>query len=303
MSLKPIEVPLPASVVLDEGAGGLPLLRVNSGLATAEIYLHGAHLAAWSPAGEEPVLWMSQDSRFDQTLPIRGGVPICFPWFGTGRDLRRAPVHGFARLAEWSLASASDLDGVVTLAFRLTDSDVTELPAASTWNHPFEMTYVVTIATELSVTLTVRNTGAADFSFEEALHTYFAVDDIDEVTIEDLDGARYLDRSAGADDAVVTQEGAVTFTAEVDRVYSSATTTTICGAGSGRNIRIAKYASADTVVWNPWSAKAAAMDDFDDDGWRSMVCVEAGNVVADAIHLPPGAAHAMGARYALIHSS
>ncbi|WP_127126236.1 D-hexose-6-phosphate mutarotase [Georgenia sp. SYP-B2076] len=294
-----ITVDLPTSVTLAEGGGGLPVLRVSSAVASGEVYLHGAHVSAYTPAHADPVIWMSRKSMFAPAEPIRGGVPICFPWFGGGRDPGMAPAHGFARLADWSLVGADDADGVVTLTLRLTDADVSGLPGVQAWAHPFEATYTVTFGAELGLELTVRNTGEEEYSFEEALHTYLHVKDVTAVTVEGLDGVRYLDKAPGAGPDLVTQEGPVTFTGETDRVYHSAASVTAVDPGSARIITVAKSSSANTVLWNPWTAKAAAMPDYDDAEWPAMVCVETANALDDAVTLPAGQSHTMSARIAV----
>jgi len=297
MAPAPISIDLPSSVSVAVTEAGMPRLRIATPTVEGEVYLQGAHITGWTPAGQRPVIWMSQDSLFQPQSPLRGGVPICFPWFGPGRDAKMSPPHGFARLANWSLVSAVDLDNDVTLTFRLTHADIPDLPAAADWAQEFELTYAVTFGAKLTVVLTVRNTGTTDFSYEEALHTYFAVDDITQVHVEGLDGARYLDKTATVRGNAPVQEGPVTFSNETDRVYDSSTATTIDDPTMNRSVRIVKYGSSNTVVWNPWQAKAAAMSDFDDDGWPNMVCVETANVLDLAISLRPGAAHAMATRY------
>jgi glucose-6-phosphate 1-epimerase len=294
---------LPDSVALVDGAGGLPLFRVSTPTTSGEVYLHGAHISAWAPPREDTVIWMSKASVFAPAEPIRGGIPICFPWFGPGRDAAMSPVHGFARLAQWALVGAEDSDGAVTLTFRLTDSEVAGLASVQFWPHPFELTYAVTFGAELAIDLTVRNTGEEAYSFEEALHTYFAVKDIAGVTIEGLDGLQFLDRAPNAPTEPAPQVGAVTFAGEIDRVYSSTGVSTIFDPAGRRVITVAKDRSANTVVWNPWSAKAAAMPDFGDDEWPKMVCVETANVLHHAVTLGAGDVHTMSTRYSVSHPS
>ena len=302
MTENSIIVDLPDSVELVDGPAGLSLLRLSTPVARGELYLQGAHISAWAPAGEAEVIWMSKASMFAPAQPLRGGVPICFPWFGPGRDSSMSPVHGYARLAEWSLASAEDVDGAVTLVLRLTDADVAGLPGAVKWQHPFELTYQVSFGVELAVALTVRNTGTEEFVFEEALHTYIAIGDIHQVRIEGLGGSQYLDRAPGAATERITQIGSVTFTGETDRLYYSASPASVIDIAGGRRLTVASDGSTNTVVWNPWIAKAAAMPDYGDEEWREMVCLEAANALVNAVTLNPGAEHTMSAQYAVDHS-
>jgi glucose-6-phosphate 1-epimerase len=134
-------VGLPDSVTIAEGEGGLPVLRVSAPAGVGQVYLHGAHVTAWAPSGKAPVIWMSRKSMFEPGQPIRGGVPICFPWFGPGRNGDRSPAHGFARLAAWTLTSARADGSTVTAALRLTDGDVADLPGTELWPHRFEADY------------------------------------------------------------------------------------------------------------------------------------------------------------------
>jgi glucose-6-phosphate 1-epimerase len=287
-----IRTTLPSSVSLEPGQGGLPRLTVVNPMARAEVYLHGAHVTAWQPAGHAPVLWMSRASYWDAARPIRGGVPICFPWFGAHPSDTSAPSHGFARLRDWTLIEArDDGQGATHLAFRLTG----DAPAPAAWPHPFEATFRVSVGPALLMTLEVRNPAAGAFSFEEALHTYFAVGDVRRVEITGLEGADYLDKVGGTTRRSQGPEP-IRFTAETDRVYlATQQACTISDPAQGRRIVVRKSGSDATVVWNPWVAKAKAMPDFGDDEWPGMVCVETGNVNVHAVTLAPGASHAMTA--------
>ena len=287
-----VTVALPSTVSLGPGQGGLPRLTIVNPIARAEVYLHGAHVTAWQPAGQAPVLWMSGASYWDAAKPIRGGVPICFPWFGAHATDTSAPSHGFARLRDWALVEArDDGHGATHLAFRLTHEPTP--PAA--WPHAFEATFRVSVGTALLMTLEVRNPGAEAFSFEEALHTYFAVGDVRRVEIAGLEGTAYLDKVGGTTRRRQGTEP-IRFTAETDRVYlETQQACTITDPAQDRRIVVRKSGSDATVVWNPWVAKAKAMPDFGDDEWPGMVCVETGNVNVHAVTLAPGASHAMTA--------
>ena len=253
----------------------------------AALYDHGAHLVHWQPQGVEPVLWMSDASALDDAAPIRGGVPICFPWFGAGRTGDQAPVHGFARIRPWTLDAVTEEPASTRLTYQL------DIDPSEAFPHRLRAAYAITFGETLELTLTVTNRGGAEASFEEALHTYFAVSDIHQVRVLGLDGATYLDKSPAGAGALVTQSGDVTFAGETDRVYSASTDVTIVDPGLHRSIVVSKQNSANTVVWNPWVAKSAAMPDFGDDEWPGMLCVEGANVGANAIVLAPGASHTM----------
>lgn len=281
---------LPDSVRLGPGTGGLEMLRVDGPEGWAEIFLHGAHVTAWGPTGSESVLWLSRSSRFDTRTAIRGGIPVCFPWFGQLDGHPDAPRHGFARTATWAVDGAHDDGHDVTVRLRLADSADTH---GSAWPHRFTAVCSVVVGARLSVSLEVTNTGDEAVTFEEALHTYLAVADVTATEVTGLEGVDYLDKTAHG--ATVTGEvGPVHVTGEVDRIYVGAPdVVTVHDVVGGRDLRVGKSGSGSTVVWNPWREGARATADIDDDGWATMLCVEASNVGPVAVRLEPGARHTM----------
>lgn len=260
----------------------------SSPAATGEAYDHGAHVTYWTPAGHEPVLWMSAASHYDDAQPLRGGVPICWPWFGPGRTKDMAPAHGFARVSPWTFEGTEETGDAVVATWTLTDA-----AAKGDAGGPFRATYRASFGSELELSLTVENTGDAEISYEEALHTYLAVGDINQVSVSGLDGATYLDKSPAGGPDPVTQSGDVTFTSETDRVYESGAPVTVTDPALGRTITVTTSGAANTVVWNPWVAKAVAMPDYGDDEWPQMVCLEGANALDNAVVLPPGESHTL----------
>ncbi|HEV7948735.1 MAG TPA: D-hexose-6-phosphate mutarotase [Glaciihabitans sp.] len=288
--------PLPASVLVDTGNGGLDRVLISAPTGSAEIYLQGAHITAFTPTGADRVIWMSEQAQYAPGKALRGGVPICFPWFAANKADATAPAHGFARVTPWELVDAHEIDDTVAVTFRLTDSDATR---ASAWPHKFEAHYTVTVGAELALTLTVTNLDDSSFAFEEALHTYLAVGDIRSVEIGGLEAFDYFDKVTGTEKKATGTP--ITFAGETDSVYAGAapTATVVDRSENGRAIAIDSEGSGSTVVWNPWIDKAAGMSDFGDNEWPTMVCVETSNVGEAAITLPPGASHIMSARYRL----
>jgi glucose-6-phosphate 1-epimerase len=284
--------PLPNTVRMDAGRGGLQRVLVETALAEAEIYLHGAHVTHFQPRGEKPVLFMSEKSTFESGKPIRGGVPICFPWFGARQDGGTGPAHGFARLTEWELVSAGEKkDGEVALGFRFVSSAATR----ELWNGDFELTYAVVIGKSLTLGLWVRNTSDQEMRIEEALHTYLAVSDVKKVSIEGLAGVTYSDR-VGTPHTETEGSKPIRITAETDRIYlNTKSTCVVDDPGWGRRLLVEKAGSKTTVVWNPWIAKAKALPDFGDEEWPSMLCIETCNVREFGVTLAPGESHTMGA--------
>ena len=284
-------VRLPAGVT-SPAASPLPRLDVATPQATAQIYFHGAHLAAWQPShAGAPVLWMSGHSLFRADKPIRGGVPICFPWFGPHREDPTAPAHGFARLSPWTLCDAGEsADGAVTLTFQLEDDN-----ASPVWPHHVHADLRVSIGSTLRLDLDVQNLDTVPFSFEAALHTYLTVSSIDRIAVSGLEHTEYLDKVAGLARRRQAAEP-IAFTAETDRLYLNTSSSCVVeDPGLARRITIAKEGSHSTVVWNPWIDKAKSMADFGDDEWRGMVCVETANVGDAAVTLRPGDRHRMTA--------
>jgi len=204
---------LPDTVRIEAGRGGLRRLMVNTPLAEAEIYLHGAHVTHFQPRGQKPVLFMSGKSLFEAGKPIRGGVPICFPWFGPRQDGRPGQAHGFARLQEWVFTSAEPVsDGVVEVGFRLISNNATR----EQWDGDFEINYRVSVGMALGLELYVRNTSNQPMRFEEALHTYLAVSDVRQASIEGLAGTAYSDRVGTPHEETEGKEP-IRITAETDR--------------------------------------------------------------------------------------
>jgi D-hexose-6-phosphate mutarotase len=274
-------------VAIVNGHGGLPLVKITTPWSTAEIYLHGAHVAGFQKNGEPPLIFMSAKSFFDTGKPIRGGVPICFPWFGN-RD--GEPSHGFARLTEWELVNtAATPDGTVTLTLALPG-----ISGNSKWNS-LRTEFVVKVADKLTMELTTTSESCdGALEIENCLHTYFHVGDISAVSLTGLQGAPFDDFAFGAGGARRAADGtALRITQETNRVYpDNAATVEITDEKLQRKIRVEKYNSNSTVVWNPWTTQKIP-EDWGTNEHLNMVCVESGNVKQNKISLAPGATSAL----------
>lgn len=272
------------------GNGGLAKVSISSAEAAGEIYLHGANVTAWKPAGAEEVLFVSAKSRWEDGVAIRGGVPICFPWFGGKADDVKAPAHGFARTRPWELRAVEKDGEAVRVTMTLGGDDSTR----KLWAADFRAEYRVTFGRELKMELSVKNLGSAAVRFEEALHTYFRVRDIARARIDGLDRMRYTDKMDARREKL--QKGDVAITVETDREYlDTPHEVELVDAAMRRKIRIRNENSRTTVVWNPWAAKAKAMSDFGDEEWKQMICVETTNVSQFAVELGAGKEHRMTA--------
>jgi D-hexose-6-phosphate mutarotase len=283
---------IPRLATFHDGPGGLVCLRVTTPLARAELFLHGAHVTRFQPAGTAPALFLSSASHFAPDKPIRGGVPVIFPWFGARAGHSEAPAHGFARTLPWQIEALSSADWhTVSVVFRLESNDTTR----ELWPYDFVLRHRVNIGKQLEMMLEVENTSSEPFHFEEALHTYLAVSDVRTLGVIGLAETAYLDKVDGAQRK--RQDSApVRLVGETDRVYLD--TRAAChfdDPGLTRRIIVAKTGSETTVLWNPWIAKAKAMADFGDDEWPGMVCIETANAADNVIDLASGATHRMKA--------
>ena len=279
-----------------QDAGGLIIARINNKHAHADIALQGAHVMTFQPKGGQPVIWLSPAAKLVQGKSIRGGVPICWPWFGAHATDSSFPGHGFARTVPWQVEASEALpDGGTRLAFALPQGSI---PAAQ-WPHACRARYVVTVGKTLTVELITENTGETAFEIGEALHTYFAISDVDDMSISGMEGCTYLDKVGAAQSR--TQQGAIKISAEVDRIYlDTEADCLIEDRGWNRRIRIAKRGSRSNVVWNPWIEKSAKMGDFGSDtGYRGMVCVESANAASNVVTVAAGVTHTLRVEYSV----
>lgn len=258
----------------------------------AEVSLYGAHVLSWRPTGQPPVLWLSGSYRaVEPGSPTRGGIPVCWPWFGKVAD-PAMPMHGCVRTEMWSFAGA-ECDAETTAAtFSLEETPAT----LALWPHRFHLELKVTVGKTLDVALTTTNTGDETFAITEALHTYFRVREIADTLVTGFDGQPYLDKAPGGVDGF--QNGAIAFAGETDRIYHRHSGAAIINdSGCGRRVMIAKRGSGASVVWNPWIEKCARLSDMEPDDWHRFVCVETANAGGEPVEVAPGASHTIGATF------
>ncbi len=276
------EFNVPDALHVEPARHDLASLHVDTDDCTGRLYLLGATLTEWQPAGQRPVLFTSRASWFKEGHPIRGGVPLCFPWFGPHPSDPDAPSHGLVRAKPWNpVNTAATPDGV--RAELVTNLD------------KLHVSYQVTFGRSLHLKFIVSNLADTEQRFEAALHTYLAVGDATKVKITGLEGADYLDKMHNAERRN-QGDAPITFTEETDRVYvDTEAACTLHDPVLGRRITVAKRGSRSTVIWNPWTAKAARMEDFGDEEWKQMCCIETANVGKNAITIGPGESHEMSA--------
>lgn len=281
---------LPPSVTLIEEPAGYPILVIQHAAASGRIALNGAHVMEWTPAGETPVLYMSPQALLEPGKAIRGGVPVCWPWFGPHPTESDKPAHGFVRNLMWEVGEVTENLAGVTLQLHLRDSDASR----AFWPHAFELMFEVKMGAQLSMALHIKNTGTEAWSMTGALHTYFCVADVTQTAVIGLDDAFYVESRLSPER--IEQSGPVYFDREVDRNYESKETVRLLDKAGGRTIVVEKSGSRATIVWNPWIEKSKRLSDLPDDAYPYFVCIEAANAVPDVIAMPPGKEHVLSQR-------
>ncbi len=274
------------SLQFQRGPGELITAVIDNAACRAEIVLQGAHVLSFTPRNEAPVLWHSSQSYFAPGKPIRGGIPVCWPWFGAHPDGTPHPAHGYARLSPWRVLGSCELpDGATRIELELATPD----------DHPEKLPLgcrcAITAGRTLRLELTSVNHGSQPYRLSEALHSYFAVSDVTKIRITGLEDTEYADKVGGG---YHRQPGAITIGEEVDRIYlDTPAAVEIHDPGLKRTIVVSKSGSESTVVWNPWIAKAQRMPDYGDAEYPEMVCVETVNADRDSRLLLPGAQHTL----------
>ena len=281
---------IPGVARVCEGNDRLLRVQITGSQAEGEIYLHGAQVTSWKPAGSEEVLFVSTKSRWQEGQAIRGGIPICFPWFRAKADDPRAPAHGFVRTKSWQLESIVEGDSGVAVSMS-TESD----EQTRRWRlGDFRLMYRVVFGPELTMELTCTNTGNTGLSFEEALHTYNRVSDVANLRLQGLDAVQFLDNTDS--NRAKVQHGDVTIALTTDNAFiGTQRDVDLIDPGLRRHIRLKKANSLTTVVWNPWREGAARLTDLADGEWTQFLCVEASNILTAFVSLAPGEDHKMTA--------
>jgi glucose-6-phosphate 1-epimerase len=284
------EFGIPGVAEVVAGNGGLAKVCITTAATRGEMYLHGAHVTSWQPRGAEEVLFVSAQSQWEPGRAIRGGVPICFPWFANKANDPHAPAHGFVRTTAWQLESIVQVGDTVALSMFTESNESTK----KWWPADFRLVHRATFGSELRLELVVRNTGSTSLRFEEALHTYFRVGQIEKALLQGLSEVHYVDKTDS--NRKKTQQGPIAITSETDRVYTNTEgPIALEDHALCRRIDVTKENSFTTVVWSPWIEKAGAMSDFGDAEWKQTICIEASNVSDFAVLLAPGQQHGMNA--------
>lgn len=278
---------LPGCITIEEPTPGYPIYVIRHAAATARVAVNGAHVMEWTPTGQtRPVLYMSPDAVLENGKPIRGGIPVCWPWFGPHVSDAAKPAHGIARILPWELLRADDLGPQVAMLFRLQSNEETR----ALWPHDFTCHLGVSLGAKLEVSLMTQNTSQSAMVITEALHTYLSVGDISKVTVSGLNGARFLD-TVGGSTMREGEEEDIRFDREVDRQYVSPSGVVVDDPTWGRKLTVNKLGSGTTVVWNPWIEKSKRLSDLPDEAYHGFLCVEAANAGEAAVRISPGGQH------------
>jgi len=261
-------------------------IEISNTSARVKIALQGAHVFHYERVDEKPLLWLSKNSFIEKGKAIRGGIPVCWPWFGKHPTNSELPQHGFARSSVWELLEAEEIDGHTTeVLFQLQPS----AESFQLWPHKFELLLAIIVGRTLSLALTTRNCDTQPFEITAALHSYLAVENIKKVYVEGLADKSYFDKVTGENR---TQQGKLTVCQEVDRVYRKVDYP-VTLHDHARTLHVDAQGSSTAVVWNPWIEKCVAMADMKDDAYKTMLCIEAANAPGDACMLTPGAEHTL----------
>ena len=267
---------------------GFKYIEIQNKQAEAKIALQGAHLFHYKVKEKPSLLWLSDSAYFEEGKAIRGGIPVCFPWFGKNKDDPTLPQHGFARTQLWTVVLEEETDeGEAHIQLQLKPNAYT----LTQWAYLFDIILDITIGHELSIALNVTNTDTKPFEISTALHTYFSVSDIDNVSIKGLDNRSYYDALKGE---TLIQDSDIIIEDEVDRVYSNPAETVTLIDGNAK-INLQQEGSNSLVVWNPWTEKSKQMADMTENGYRTMVCLETSNAREDARVLQPNELHVLKA--------
>ena len=283
-----------------EIAAGIIAIEVDTAMATASISLMGGQVLTWHPKSQkEPILWVSKLAQYLPGKAIRGGVPVCWPWFGAHPSDRHLPGHGFARVVPWEVTSTNiDASGVVEVELILAESDVVTKVRPSDWTSSVVLSAHIRIGEKLEVSLTTTNNSDREIMITEGLHTYFHVSDIENVRVLGLDDCEYVDLTD--ENQRRQQVGPIIFEGELGRIFVNCDKTSVIEDSKlGRAIYVSGVGSQSIAVWNPWIETASKIPDLGDEGWRSMVCVETANALENAILIQPGQHHTTTAIYSV----
>lgn len=265
---------------------GFKYVEISNKSARAKIALQGAHLFHYERIGEEPLLWLSKKSFFETGKVIRGGVPVCWPWFGKHQTNSELPQHGFARNSLWELQETKEIDEQTTEVILKLQPSAESLQL---FPYKFELRLTIKIGKTLTLSLATKNCDTQAFEITSALHSYFAIENIENVYVEGLAGKSYFDKVTAQEQ---TEHGRTTVSKEVDRAYHKVDYPLTMN-DKRRTVVVNAFGSYSAIIWNPWKEKSVSMTDMENDSYKTMLCIEAANAPGDEIKIEPGKEHTL----------
>lgn len=290
---------IPGQLKFIQGDNDFILIDIESDFAQATISTYGGQVLAFQPANQtDDLLFVSKLARFEPGKAIRGGIPVCWPWFGADPSNTGGLSHGLVRTRQWQVQhTALESDGAITVILSINDSKETR----KIWPHSFSLSIIITIRESLTLELKTHNTSSISFSITQALHTYFKVEDIQNIQVTGLENTTFIDKLDG--EKQKQQQGPVTISQEVDRIYTSDKSDMILiDTVPSRKIRIHSKNSKAAIIWNPWKTKAASMSDFGSDEFKTMLCIETANAGMNTITIPGNSEFSLIAQYQIVRA-
>lgn len=278
-----------------EGKGGFPVIEISNDYARSTISVYGGQVLSFQPVNQTEMMFLSSQAYYQQGKAIKGGAPVCWPWFGSDPEAKGRSSHGFVRNRLWTMTEVvSSQDGATKVTMGVTDTADTR----EVWDYAFDLAIVITVGSSLTVELVTRNTGKESFSITQALHSYFNVGDINKVRVLGLADKSYIDKVDEGKEK--TQTGAISFSEECDRIYLNVPSELVIeDADLNRKIKITATNSNTAIVWNPWAEISANMADLGERDYQKFVCVETANAANEVIEVAAGSEYKMTANYAL----
>ena len=290
------EYAIPGQLKFIQGAGGLPFIEVTTANSSALISVYAGQVLSFRPAGEmDDLMFLSEKAYYQTGKAIKGGAPVCWPWFGADPQGLGRPAHGFVRNRMWNVvATEITVSGAIRVILGLEDTPET----IEIWPQSFTLMLEITVGKSLNLELVTRNTGAQLFPVTQAFHTYFKVGDISQVSVSGLEDTDYIDKVDNS--ALKKQIGPVVINEEVDRIYLGVRDELVINdIALNRRIRIRSGGSKTAVVWNPWAKISADMADLQDNDYRNLLCAETTNAATDVVEVSPGRESRLVANYSI----
>ncbi len=280
-----------------ESSTGLVTVELRFEQATLELYLHGAHVTSYRPHINHEVLWMSDTAVYQTGKAMRGGIPLCWPWFGAHAHNPERAQHGYARTSHFSVLSTSADAQATSITLTL---DPAAAPYAE-WQNSACLEVEIRLSDSLWMEMRTTNKSNSTLTVSNALHSYYRISSRDRISIPDVTGLTYLDKPQHYKQ--LQQTSAIEINGEVDRVYlEPPSKIELLDSGRQLSTSISSWGNHNLVIWNPGEKNAKAMSDFDDQGFEQMLCIEPANALDQSINIKPAECHRLGQEIVLLKS-